>query len=309
MSITDPGNADGVITVGATHRTSRTPTASPISPAAGRPRRTHEARSGRAGRADREQPAEGEKGPLDGTSQAAPHVSAAAAMLMARYPELNREPRRIKRILCESATDLGRERSSRGRPARHPARTAVGLMSATLEVLQADEGDCLLLHTGDPPRRILIDGGPSGIYRTVLRPHLEALQAADAIEEPLPLDLVIVSHIDADHITGILDLLNEIRESTDRGEEPLATPALLWHNSFEEILDDTNITAKRPPLPAWLRHQASERRRYPAVRSYWPASIKVAGYATSHAHSISPSIHPSRTSSWRHTSSSTPTYS
>ena len=52
--------------------------------------------------------------PQPGTSQAAPHVSAAAAMLMARYPELNRSPRRIKRILCESATDLGRERAFQG---------------------------------------------------------------------------------------------------------------------------------------------------------------------------------------------------
>jgi hypothetical protein len=42
---------------------------------------------------------------------AAPHVSGAAAMLMARYPELIGQPRRIKRILCDTATDLGRERS------------------------------------------------------------------------------------------------------------------------------------------------------------------------------------------------------
>jgi len=45
---------------------------------------------------------------------AAPHVSGAAAMLMARYSELIAQPRRIKEILCKSATDLGRERNFQG---------------------------------------------------------------------------------------------------------------------------------------------------------------------------------------------------
>jgi hypothetical protein len=46
---------------------------------------------------------------------AAPHVSGAAAMLMARYSELMGRPRRVKQIICDSATDLGRERSFQGR--------------------------------------------------------------------------------------------------------------------------------------------------------------------------------------------------
>jgi hypothetical protein len=45
---------------------------------------------------------------------AAPHVSGAAALLLGRYDELVGRPRRVKTILCDTATDLGRERSFQG---------------------------------------------------------------------------------------------------------------------------------------------------------------------------------------------------
>jgi serine protease AprX len=115
ISITDPGNAEKAITVGATHRdrphtygvsyfSSRGPTGD--------------------GRAKPDVVAPGEKitsvvpgralRTLDGTSQATPHVSGACALLMARHPELVGDPERIKQIICETATDLGRERFFQG---------------------------------------------------------------------------------------------------------------------------------------------------------------------------------------------------
>jgi serine protease AprX len=45
---------------------------------------------------------------------AAPHVAGAAAMLMARYPELIGRPLRIKEILLATTTDLQREASFQG---------------------------------------------------------------------------------------------------------------------------------------------------------------------------------------------------
>ena len=45
---------------------------------------------------------------------AAPHVSGAAALLMARHRELIGQPERVKEILCKTATDLGREKYFQG---------------------------------------------------------------------------------------------------------------------------------------------------------------------------------------------------
>ena len=115
VSISDPGNAELVITVGSTHRSD--PHRHGVSYFSGR----GPTADGRR-KPDVLAPGEDIDGPMPGsgisamhgTSQAAAHVSGAAAMLIARYRELLGRPERVKQILCTTATDLSRERDFQG---------------------------------------------------------------------------------------------------------------------------------------------------------------------------------------------------
>lgn len=106
----------------------------------------------------------------------------------------------------------------------------------TLEPLAARHGDCLLLHFGpaDAPGTILIDGGPSQVYGKSLKPRLKVLKEKRP-GGPFAIDLMMVSHIDDDHIRGIIDFTEEWRDAkTDH--RPWDWPVKqLWHNSFERI--------------------------------------------------------------------------
>ena len=68
-----------------------------------------------------------------------------------------------------------------------------------LEVLPARHGDALLLHFGNGQLAV-IDGGPAPVYGDALRPRLEAIRAGRRLADgrPLDIELMMVSHIDAD---------------------------------------------------------------------------------------------------------------
>lgn len=111
-------------------------------------------------------------------------------------------------------------------------------MIFTLEALQADQGDCLILHYGptDGPLVAVIDGGPSGVYKRTLRPRLDELRANRDPDAALQLQLVMVSHIDDDHIRGVLDLVQQLAREREDGREGSFDVLALWHNSFEDIV-------------------------------------------------------------------------
>lgn len=102
-----------------------------------------------------------------------------------------------------------------------------------IEALPARHGDCLLLHWGEAgkARVALIDGGPAGTYKGVLKNRLRQLADGLGVDR-VPLELMMLSHIDDDHINGLLALADDIEEGTAPAEV-----LLLWHNSLEGLLE------------------------------------------------------------------------
>lgn len=73
-----------------------------------------------------------------------------------------------------------------------------------IEMMPAAFGDSILVRYGSrtAPHHVLIDGGLEGNWRS-LRDRLAS------IGTPCPLDLLVITHIDKDHIGGVVRLLEE----------------------------------------------------------------------------------------------------
>jgi beta-lactamase superfamily II metal-dependent hydrolase len=111
-----------------------------------------------------------------------------------------------------------------------------------LTAFQSDKGDCLLLTNSAGTRRMLVDGGMSSSYTSHVAPEL----GRD------PLDVVYISHIDRDHISGCLRLLDDEaawrihefqKKSGNRHSKPpsaIRPPKVgeIWHNAFHEQLKE-----------------------------------------------------------------------
>jgi metal-dependent hydrolase (beta-lactamase superfamily II) len=81
-----------------------------------------------------------------------------------------------------------------------------------LHTVQAEYGDCFILESkqGKESTHVLIDGGPYQTFLKHLKPTLQKLPLSGK------LDLVVLSHIDHDHIIGLLNLLDEIKTQRER---------------------------------------------------------------------------------------------
>lgn len=95
----------------------------------------------------------------------------------------------------------------------------------TIEMLPAAHGDALWIEYGSGPqmRRILIDGGPARSYESGLRRKMAALS-----EHSRNFELIVVTHIDADHIDGAIILLQEKKKIGFQTKE-------FWFNGWAQL--------------------------------------------------------------------------
>jgi beta-lactamase superfamily II metal-dependent hydrolase len=97
-----------------------------------------------------------------------------------------------------------------------------------LHVVQALFGDCLLLEYGvSAPRYILIDGGPSGVFDDHLEFVLTGIQKAGG-----QWDAMVLTHVDEDHVMGLLDLAQKLKQQRLKHEPPLVDVKTLWFNTY-----------------------------------------------------------------------------
>lgn len=92
-----------------------------------------------------------------------------------------------------------------------------------VHMLPAKEGDCLLVEYGQPGRAnyILIDAGRAWTYKNALKAKLAELGVAK-------LELLVVTHVDRDHIDGMLSLFGDT--TLDLQVEHV------WFNTYDHLI-------------------------------------------------------------------------
>lgn len=124
----------------------------------------------------------------------------------------------------------------------------------TIKVFPASNGDCILIRIGS--YNMLIDGGYVDTYKNHIKQSLLFLNS-----KGLSLGHLVVSHIDKDHISGIIKLIEE------NGNSEVIKIENIWHNSYRHIsklekkgLPNHKEKSEAPLLPTYLLSEEKNER-------------------------------------------------
>lgn len=94
-----------------------------------------------------------------------------------------------------------------------------------IKMFPANSGDSFLVSCGE--NHILIDGGYKDTYTNFILAELENINKMNQ-----KIDLVIITHIDQDHIQGILEF---IKDNGEQSNSNIIDIKEIWHNSYKHL--------------------------------------------------------------------------
>lgn len=122
-----------------------------------------------------------------------------------------------------------------------------------IEMLPARHGDCIWIEYGEEraPRRLLIDGGPLAAY-AALEARIERVPV-----DARNLELLVVTHVDADHIEGAVKLLNDDALGVRYRD--------IWFNGWPQLTYSPRDDSPRSAEP-WVKSRSPIHGQYLALR-------------------------------------------
>lgn len=127
----------------------------------------------------------------------------------------------------------------------------------TLQMLPAARGDCIWLTYGSPPCHVIIDGGLNDTTPALMRRLEQARRVGGS--DALEIELLVVTHIDNDHIQGVIELLRNlpswahIKDIWFNGRPQLlelsSTPVAVSENSAESELMGSGLLGGQADEP------------------------------------------------------------
>lgn len=126
--------------------------------------------------------------------------------------------------------------------------------SCSITMLKASEGDCLFLefHYKGDTFSMLIDTGPMSCWESALRPFLDGLR-----EKGKRVDVLVITHFDADHIGGALCLFKN-REYSGLIDQ-------VWFNGPRQIAPSASSEATQKDKQAFRILQSIHEHPMPAI--------------------------------------------
>ena len=103
---------------------------------------------------------------------------------------------------------------------------------------------------------MLIDAGFKSTYKNYIKPALDELRSTNQ-----KLNFLIITHVDADHISGALALLE------DNQKQDVIEIGNIWHNSYRHLQSNTNGNTTNLPLREKRLLQQISAVDYPSERT------------------------------------------